>query len=65
LDSDRLAEFLGEEQIKKLRKRDVEKLKNPAPASSAAKKPAQKAEETPPTDPAEFVDWIRKKHGLK
>ena len=65
LDPDRLAEFLGEEQIKKIRKRDVEKLKNPIPSPESSKKVQAKVDDTPPTDPQEWVEWIRKKNGLK
>lgn len=65
LDADKLADFLGEEQLKKIRKRDVEKLKNPIPTPENKNKARQHQDEQPPTDSRDWVDWIRKKNGLK
>ncbi len=64
LDPDTLAEFLGEENIKKIRKRDVEKLKNPIPESKQAIK-EDKPKKEAPRSPDEWLRDIKKQHGLR
>ena len=63
MDPEALAEFLGEDSLKKIRKRDVEKLKNP-PVTQNTSVPREKEDEAPRT-PAEWLAAQKKKHGLK
>lgn len=61
---DLLASLLGDEAMKKLRKRDVEKLKNPAPkAPSKEESPKQQDKKDPYVDPYEWRRELLRKHG--
>ena len=62
LSPDELAAFLGDENLKKVRKRDVEKLKNPIPQVDNA--PPKVKEEEKPRSPAEWLAAQKKKHGI-
>lgn len=64
---DELAEFLGEDHIKKLRKRDVEKLKNPIPQekkSEEAPKPIEKKQEYKSFSAFDLARELKAKHGV-
>jgi hypothetical protein len=63
-DPDMVAALLGEDAIKKLRKRDVEKLKNPAPkAPSKEESPRQQEKKESYVDPYEWRREMMRKHG--
>jgi hypothetical protein len=62
-DPDIIAELIGEEGVKKLRKRDVEKLKNPIPQSQNREEPQHKEKEKPQS-PEEWLKSVRKQHGI-
>ena len=63
MDAETLAAFLGEDQIKKLRKRDAEKVKNPTP-TQPAKAPEPKPKDDAPQSPEEWLRQIKKKHNI-
>jgi len=63
LDEEALAAFLGENNLKKVRKRDVSNLKNPVP--KAESKPQDKEEKpSAPQSPDEWLKSIKKQHGI-
>lgn len=62
LSPDELAEFLGDENLKKVRKRDVDKLRNPIPQVDNT--PPKVKEEEKPRSPAEWLAAQKKKHGI-
>jgi hypothetical protein len=64
LDADSLAEFLGEENLKKVRKRDVEKLKNPV-AEPQKRSEEPKPKKDIPKSPDEWLRDIKRQHGLR
>ncbi len=67
LDVEALEAFLGEETLKKVRKHDVSKLKNPAPAPKVPVKEESKAKagtNSKYVDPQDFIKELKKKHGV-
>jgi hypothetical protein len=67
LSEEDLEEFLGVETLKRVRKHDVSKLKNPTPAPKVEVKEGSKAKDQSPSkyvNPKEFIDSLKKKHGV-
>jgi predicted enzyme involved in methoxymalonyl-ACP biosynthesis len=63
MDEELLAEFLGEDGIKKIRQRDLKNLKNPVPKPAEPKQDAQVKEDEPRT-PEEWLRSIKRQHGI-
>jgi hypothetical protein len=62
LDGDSLISFLGEDTVKKIRKYEVSKVKNPTPKQTSVV--AEPKEDKGPASPDEWLKRIKKEHGI-